>query len=554
VSNHAVTETVSPATAHADDRASGYGLDNHGLVNLRRVFWNLTAKELVKEAAFRAEGQPTDAGALLIRNSEDAGLADGDRYLVREADSWDSVWWGRFNRPFAEDSFSMVLNRALAYLQQRELFVQDGFAGYDPSHRLAVRIITEHAWHSLCGRDLLFTPESKESVHKFIPEFTVLHVPGFEASPAVDGVQSKAFALTNLDLRMCLIGGTNHGGTIADAVIQFLNYLLPDQQVLPLRGAVCTDNEAGPSLLVGHAGSGCTTVAGHGGTSVVGTTAIGWSGKGLYGLFHGCHCKANEICTSSGHALPESLAGTGSVLENVPYDQASGEFGVTREDSRITCPLKSFENAGSESTVPHPSDVFLLVCDVYGVLPAIAKLTPEQTAYYYLSGYSAEVSGLETDPGKQPETTFNPCYGASQTVLHPARYASMLGNKVARYGANCWLVNTGWTGGPYGVGHRIQADHVYRLVDAARKGNLDVSTGRVDPVFGFQIPGQCDGVPCEVLDPSEAASDESAYKERSAQLAGLFVENFRRFADCVDERIAEAGPKLSGLRAWAMNR
>lgn len=544
-----ITAVASPALHRAEERASGFGLDNHGLVNVRRAFWNLRYEELGEEAVHRGEAARTADGALVVDTSSNPKITDADRYLVKETDSQNRVWWGQYNRPFAEDCFSLVLNRILAYLQQRELFVQDGLVGSDPDRSMPTRIVSEHAWHSAVARSMLYTPTSDAPASRFIPELTLLVCPGFQASPAVDGLQGKAFAILNLDLKLALLGGSNRPGEIVHVINRFLSDHLLRERVLPLSRCATVSTGNGTNLLLGPSGSGYDEIALRLEGNLISLQSQGWGAQGIYSSFNGHIRSLAGVAAQSGQ-IPEHLSRTGAVLQNVSYDESARR--AVAEDSAVHSPLVTYPLSnltGSASAVAkgeHPKHMFLFTCDARGVLPPLARLTPNQAAYYYLSGYSAEVEAMDIEPPTSPEVVFNACCDGSNLVQHPTRYAQALRDKLERHQINCWLVNTGWTGGPHGVGRRVSGEEVLHLVEAAGSDALSGVKGQAEPLFGFEAITKCQGVPDNVISQIEAWANAEAYKDGSARLATAFAENFRRFADRVDDGIAGGGPNLAG--------
>ncbi len=544
--SHYILDIKSPAVKEAQATKSEYGLKNHGLTNLNNVYWNLPTEALYEEVVFRREGRISYLGPVVVDTGKHTARAANDKFVVRETSTEDKIWWGQYNRPFTEDKFNATFQRLQGFLQGRDLFVQDCFAGADPNYRLPVRIISELAWHSLFARNMFIPAKSNDELRKFVPEFTILAVPSFKALPQVDGTLSPTFILLNFDQKICIIGNSGYGGEIKKAVFTVLNYLLPLNGVLSMHCSANVGKDGATALFFGLSGTGKTTLSADPKRGLIGDDEHGWSDEGIFNFEGGCYAK---VIALSPTAEPQIYACTrrfGTVLENVAYDPVTRfldlEDNSMTENTRAAYPIHYIDNAVPESYAGHPRNIIMLTCDASGVLPPIAKLTPEQAMYHFISGYTSKVAGTEIDLGKEPEITFSACFGAPFMVHHPYYYAELLKNKINKHDVNCWLVNTGWTGGQYGVGKRMSIQHTRRLLNAALDGELLDVEYRADPLFGFQVPVQCEGVPEKVLDPANTWEDRDAYKQKYQQLAALFIENFKKFsAGCSPEVIA-AGP------------
>ena len=539
----------SPAAGIAKDLKSDYGLVNHGFNNLGLVYWNLSEPALYEEILFRREGHISSDGPIVVNTGKHTARAANDKFVVLERSVDDEVWWGQYNRPFSAVKFAEVLNRLQAFVQERELFVQDCWGGADPRYRLPVRIVTEYAWHSLFARNMFIPLAGADEYRRHVPDFTIVSVPSFKAVPELDGTRSDTFILLSFDHKMAIIGGTGYGGEIKKSVFTVLNYLLPRLGVMTMHCSANVGKQGDTAIFFGLSGTGKTTLSADPRRRLIGDDEHGWSDEGIFNFENGCYAKVIGL---SAEAEPEIHACTkkfGTILENVIFDPVTRRLDLDddsrTENTRASYPLAFIDNAVPEKMAGHPRNIIMLTCDASGVMPPIARLTPEQAMYHFISGYTAKVSGTELDMGKEPEITFSACFGAPFMVHKPAYYAELLKRKILRHGVQCWLVNTGWVGGPYGVGKRISIRHTRNLLDAALDGELMKVDYRTDPLFGFQVPLTCPKVPEDVLVPEERWPDRAAYKLKYRQLGSLFVENFRKFADECPPEVVAAGPKLS---------
>ena len=545
-----IIDIKTPAQKERTAVASEYGLDNHGFANLHHVYWNLPSESLYEEIIFRGEGRMTHMGAITVNTGKHTARAANDKFVVREASTEDKIWWGEYNRPFSVEKFHAVWNRLQGFLQGRDLFVQDCYCGADPNYRLPVRVITEYAWHSLFVRNMFIQPETHDELREFVPEFTIISIPSFKGMPQIDGTLSETFILLNFDEKLCLIGNSGYGGEIKKSAFTVMNFLLPLQNVLSMHCSANTGKAGDTALFFGLSGTGKTTLSADPNRGLIGDDEHGWSDEGIFNFEGGCYAK---VIALSPTAEPQIYACTrkfGTILENVVFDPVTRFLDLDdesmTENTRAAYPLEYIENAVESKMGGHPKNI-MLTCDASGVMPPIAHLTPEQAMYHFISGYTSKVAGTEIDLGKEPEITFSSCFGAPFMVHHPAYYAELLRNKMLKYGANCWLVNTGWTGGPYGIGKRISIHHTRALLNAALDGSLLDVKYRTDPVFGFRVPEECEGVPGKVLRPIDTWEDPKAYKDKYAQLAALFVENFKKYAEGTPEEVVKVGPRKEGV-------
>jgi phosphoenolpyruvate carboxykinase (ATP) len=538
----------TPAEAQASARKSDFGLENHGLMNVNRVYWNLPSEALYEEAVFRGEGKITQLGPLVVYTGKHTARAASDKFIVRESTTENNVWWGQYNRPFNPDKFNELLNRLQGFLQGRDLFVQDCYAGADPNYRLPVRIITEHAWQSLFARNMFILPQSNEEYRQHVPEFTVIAAPSFKAFPQIDDTASNTAIVVNFEQKLCLIANTQYAGEIKKSIFTIMNYLLPLEGVMTMHCSANMGTGDDTALFFGLSGTGKTTLSADPARRLIGDDEHGWSDDGIFNFEGGCYAKVIALSAS---AEPEIFACTrkfGTILENVVYDPISRLIDLDddhyTENTRASYPLDYIENALPEKRGGHPKNIILLTCDASGVMPPIARLTPDQALYHFISGYTSKVGGTEIGLGEEPEITFSTCFGAPFMVHHPAYYADILKRKILRYGVNCWLLNTGWVGGPYGVGKRISIRYTRALLNAALNGSLDTVEYYIDPVFQFQVPRSSPGVPDEILDPASSWPNREDFMKRYRGLASRFIDNFKKFEDAAPQEVKNAGPKL----------
>ncbi len=536
----------TPAEAQAEATKCDFGLENIGLTNLRKVYWNLTTEALYEEIIFRGEAQISHLGPVIVNTGKHTARAANDKFIVRESTTEKNVWWGEYNRPYATQKFDELYSRLQGFLQGRDLFVQDCYGGADPSYQLPVRIVTELAWHSLFARNMFIKPKTNEEYRRHVPEFTVLCVPSFKAFPQIDATPSNTFIVLNFDQRLCIIGNTGYGGEIKKSVFTLLNYLLPLQGIMTMHCSANTGKNNDTALFFGLSGTGKTTLSADPNRGLIGDDEHGWSDEGVFNFEDGCYAKVIGL---SPKAEPEIYACTrrfGTILENVIYDPVTRNIDLDddtlTENTRASYPLDYIANAIAEKMGSHPKNIIFLTCDASGVMPPIARLTPDQALYHFISGYTAKVGGTEIGLGEEPEITFSACFGAPFMVHPPAFYADLLKRKILRYGVDCWLVNTGWVGGPYGIGKRISIRYTRDLLNSALNGELKDVEYYTDPVFGFQVPKHCPGIPDDVLYPATAWPSEEAYLKRYTSLAARFIDNFKKFADSCPPEVVNSGP------------
>jgi phosphoenolpyruvate carboxykinase (ATP) len=540
-------DVQSPAVQEAGKLASDYGLQNHGLTNLRRVYWNLPTPALYEESVFRSEARLTHLGPLVVSTGKHTARAAADKFVVREQTTEDKVWWGQYNRPSTGENFSGLLSRLQGYLQGRDVFVQDCFAGADPEYSLPIRIITQKAWHSLFARCMFLKIRNQDQLKRHVPEFTVLAVPGFLASPMIDGTRTETFIVLNFRERLAVIGGTSYAGEIKKTIFTVLNFMLPLDGVLSMHCSANVGADGDVAIFFGLSGTGKTTLSADPKRHLIGDDEHGWSDNGVFNFEDGCYAKVIRL---SPEAEPQIYACTrrfGTILENVTFDPVSrrldlDDYRVT-ENTRAAYPLEYIENYLPQKRAGHPKNVIFLTCDASGVMPPIARLSPDQAIYHFISGYTSKIAGTEIGLGTEPEITFSTCFGGPFMVHQPYAYAELLKRKVLKHGATVWLVNTGWTGGPFGVGKRISIHHTRHLLNSALSGKLANVEYKKDPVFGFEVPTSCEGVPSNILDPAGTWPSRDEYFKKYDALAARFIENFKLMMVEAPEHILEAGPK-----------
>ncbi len=537
----------TPCEGEAEALKSDFGIENHGLHRLRKAYWNLPTESLYEEIVFRGEGKIVNKGAILVTTGKHTARAANDKFAVREATTEDKIWWGEYNRPFSEDKFDEVFGRLQGFLEGRDVFVHDCYAGSDPEHRLAVRVITDTAWQSLFSQNMLIPPKTQEEYKQFVPEFTVISCPYFKAIPQIDATNSKTFILLNFAQNLCIIGDTGYGGEIKKSIFTVMNYLLPLKGVLSMHCSANVGNDGVSALFFGLSGTGKTTLSADPARRLIGDDEHGWTDHGVFNIENGCYAKVIQLNPAHEPQIHAALQRFGTILENVVHDPTSRKIDLDddkyTENTRASYPLSFIDNALEEKMAGHPKNIIFLTADASGVMPPIARLTKEQAMYHFISGYTSKIAGTEIGLGKEPEITFSACFGAPFMVHHPAYYADLLSRKMEKYGVNVWLVNTGWVGGPYGVGERISIKYTRGLLNAALDGLLDDVEYYEDPVFGFRVPKSCPDIPKSVLYPAESWGSKEEYMDKYRQLAARFIENFKKFANGTPAEVCAAGPK-----------
>ena len=526
-------------------RESSIGLSRQGLDPRGSVHWNLVAPELFQAAARRGEGEFAEMGPFVAVTTPHTGRSPNDKFVVKEPTSEKDVDWGKVNQPYTTEKYKLLLADVRNYLNtQQELFVEDLYCGADPAYRLSVRYVSPNAWHMAFVRNMFIRPEPSD-LPTFDPNFTVLHAPEFQADPARHGTRTSTFIVLNIAERTILIGGTRYAGELKKSMFTVMNYLLPKQGVLSMHCSANVGKDGDTALFFGLSGTGKTTLSADPKRRLIGDDEHGWSKDGIFNFEGGCYAKVINLSAESEPDIYRTTQMFGTVLENVVLDPATKRVNFAdqsiTENTRASYPLHYIRNHVEGGRGGHPRNVVFLTADAFGVLPPIAKLTPHQAMYYFLSGYTAKVAGTERGV-TEPQPTFSAGFGAAFLVWHPTKYAEMLGVLLKHHGSNVWLINTGWTGGAFGTGKRMKLSHTRAMVNAALHGELDNVRTETDPIFGLAIPAEIKGVPADVLNPRRTWSDPSAYDGQARKLAEMFRKNFEKFGD-VDPAIRNAGPR-----------
>ena len=528
-------------------------LERFGLSHIGAVHENLPPARLAEAAVRRREGMLTESGALVAKTGKRTGRSPKDRFIIENDATRDTVAWGAVNQPFSPESFEILLGKATTYLENLdELYVVDAYAGADPRYRLNVQVVAEYAWHALFARQLFRRPE-REELDEFTPEWTVIAVPGFLTDPEEDGTNSETFVGIDFERKVVLACGTAYAGEIKKSIFTVLNFVLPTEyDVLPMHcsanagdGASEAD-DSDVALFFGLSGTGKTTLSADPERRLIGDDEHGWSDEGVFNFEGGCYAKTIDLSEEKEPQIYHAIR-FGTVLENIGVDRKSREEDYTdrviTENTRAAYPLEYIDNYVPSGQGGHPKAVLLLSADAFGVLPPVSALSPEQAAYYFLSGYTAKLAGTEADMENEVEATFSTCFGAPFLPLPATTYATMLSERVRRHDTKCYLVNTGWSGGPYGIGSRIDIKATREMVRAAIDGRLDKAETAKDPIFGLNIPKEVSRVPSNILNPRDTWDDKEAYDEQAKDLAARFKENFTKFESEVDREILEAGPE-----------
>ena len=526
---------------------SSFGLDKQG-IKTQHAYWNLSAGELYEHVMRRNEGQIAHCGPLVVNTGQHTGRSPNDKFIVREASSEKHVWWGKVNREISAENFERLYQKMLAHIAQREMYVQDCFAGAAPEYRVPIRVVTEYAWHSLFARHMFVRPDWATQAGNHTPEFTVINTPSLMADPATDGTTSGTFILMNFARKLILIGGTSYAGETKKSIFTLLNYLLPLRNTLSMHCSANIGKGGDTAIFFGLSGTGKTTLSADPERRLIGDDEHGWSDTGVFNFEGGCYAKVINLSPEAEPDIYDCTRRFGTVLENVVMDQTTRRLDLDSnaltENTRAAYPISYIPNYEPSGQGGHPSNIIMLTADAFGVLPPIAKLTPEQAMYHFISGYTAKVAGTEKGLGKEPSATFSTCFGAPFMVHHPGVYAELLRERIAKHNAECWLVNTGWSGGPYGEGQRMKIAYTRAMVRAALDGSLSRVATEADPIFGVNVPVSCPDVPNEVLKPRTTWRDAAAYDAKAKHLAGLFQENFKQFEAGVSDEVKAAGPKV----------
>ncbi len=522
-------------------------LEELRIKNIREVFYNFGTPALYEQVIRRREGLLAHLGPLVVRTGYHTGRSPNDKFLVKEPENEKNIWWGKVNIPFTEDDYNRLYSKMMAYIQGKDLYVEDCFACADPNYQLNLRVITETAWHNLFARNMFRRYDSRDELLKHKPDFTVIHMPNFHANQEYDKTNSEVFVVVNFAKKIVLIGGSSYAGEIKKSIFTVLNYLLPLKKVMSMHCSANVGLDGDVALFFGLSGTGKTTLSADQNRRLIGDDEHGWSEDGVFNFEGGCYAKVIRLSEEAEPDIYECTRMFGTILENVQIDAQTRRLDLDddtfTENTRAAYPLTHIPNIVPEGMAGHPQNIIMLTADAFGVLPPISKLTTEQAMYHFISGYTAKVAGTEKGV-TEPKATFSTCFGAPFMVHHPSVYAELLGEKIKKHNAKCWLVNTGWSGGPYGVGSRMKIQYTRAMLNAALTGKLDDVEYVKDPFFNLNVPVSCEGVPAEVLNPRSTWEDKNAYDETAKKLANMFIENFKEFEEGTAEEIIAAGPKL----------
>ena len=517
-----------------------------GLNNLGNQFWNLSPSELVEDTILNGQGELTDTGALAIETGEFTGRSPKDRFIVCDEKTENAVWWGDVNIQFTPEKFDALYNRMKAYLNGKDVYVRDAFACADPSYKMNIRVVNEISWGNMFAYNMFLRPTDND-LENFLPEWHIVCAPGFKADPEIDGTRQANFAILNFTKKMIIIGGTGYTGEIKKGIFSVLNFVLPhEKNVLSMHCSANIGNEHNDTaVFFGLSGTGKTTLSSDENRRLIGDDEHGWAENTVFNFEGGCYAKTIDLSREKEPQIYDAIK-FGAILENIGFMEGSSlpdyTDGSITENTRVSYPIDFIDNIAVPSIGNAPKNIFFLTADAFGVIPPISRLTKEQAMYHFMSGYTAKVAGTEVGI-TEPTTTFSACFGAAFLPLHPAKYAKLLGEKLNGKDIKVWLINTGWTGGSYGVGSRMKLSYTRAMITAALTGKLDDVKFEMLPIFDLEMPTSCEGVPSEILNPRATWSDKVAYDETANNLAAKFVKNFEKFAAETDPTILAAAPK-----------
>ncbi|MEM1408156.1 MAG: phosphoenolpyruvate carboxykinase (ATP) [Bacteroidota bacterium] len=529
-------------------RSNVKGLDTYGISKAKTVYWNQSSAQLIEHALLTNEGHLADNGSLCCDTGEFTGRSPKDRFIVEDSKTKDAVWWGDINIPISEAKFDQILNKMINNLECKNLYVRDAYAGADKTYRLNLRVINTRAWHNLFCHNMFIRP-SRYKLEKFDPNFTIICDPDFKADPAEDGTRQGNFAIINFTKRMILIGGTAYAGEMKKGIFSVLNFLLPnDHNVLSMHCSANIGQENhDTAIFFGLSGTGKTTLSADPNRGLIGDDEHGWTDTNVFNFEGGCYAKVIDLTREKEPEIFDAIK-FGAIVENTRFHEGTREIDYANisvtENTRTAYPIHYIANAVDHSIGGIPKNIFFLTCDAYGVLPPISRLNKGQAMYHFISGYTAKVAGTEADV-TEPQTAFSACFGSPFLPLHPTKYAQMLGEKMERYDVNVWLVNTGWTGGPYGKGSRMKLPLTRAMITAALEGTLNNVGYRKHSIFHIEIPATCPGVPSAVLSPRETWRDDEGYYKKANQLAEAFNKNFEKYANYASDEILAASPRAN---------
>jgi len=522
------------------------GLEEYGIINVAEVKKNLTPAELYEEIIKNGEGKVADKGAMVCLTGKHTGRSPNDKFIVEEETTKTDVNWSKGNVPITEERFEALYGKLKAYVQTKTLYVQECYAGADPKSRLKVRVITDSAWQNLFARNMFIEETDPEALAEFTPDFTVLACPGFQAQGAADGVNSEAFVLLNFKKKMVIIGGTSYAGEIKKSIFTVMNYVLPKKGIMSMHCSANIGADGNSALFFGLSGTGKTTLSTDPERALIGDDEHGWSDEGIFNIEGGCYAKVIKLSPVQEPDIYACTQKFGTILENVVMDDERKidlDDEKFTENTRASYPLESIDNIVTPSIGGHPKVVIFLTYDAFGVLPPVSKLSVHQAMYHFISGYTARVAGTEKGV-TEPKAVFSTCFGEPFMVWHPSVYAKLLGDKIVKHDAKCYLVNTGLTGGPYGVGKRFEIKYTRKIIKAILSGEIDRSEFTADSVFGFGIPKTLGDIPTDVLHPVESWKDKDEYMEKLKDLAKNFKENFKKYENITSAEIIAGGPVI----------
>ena len=525
-------------------RNEAHGAENFGFRKLNSLTWNLEAPELYEASLSKGEARLGSKGQLVVTTGQHTGRSPKDKFVVREEATEDQVWWDN-NAPMSRDQFDTLLSDFLDHAEGMDLYAQDLFGGADSKNRISVRVFTEYAWHSLFIRNLLIRPD-RAALSSFMPDMTIVDLPSFRADPARHGCRTETVIACDFTRKIVLIGGTSYAGEMKKSVFTFLNYLLPEKGIMPMHCSANMADDGSSAIFFGLSGTGKTTLSADPNRTLIGDDEHGWSEDGVFNFEGGCYAKTIRL---SAEAEPEIYGAStrfGTVLENVVLNESRDvnfDDGSLTENTRSAYPIHFIPNASATGTGGQPKNIIMLTADAFGVLPPIAKLTPAQAMYHFLSGYTAKVAGTEKGV-TEPTATFSTCFGAPFMPRHPSEYGALLKDLIAKHDVDCWLVNTGWTGGAYGVGNRMPIKDTRAMLAGVLSGSLKDAEFRIDPFFGFEVPVSVEGANDALLNPRDTWADKAAYDAQAQKLVGMFSENFAKFVAHVGEDVLAASPAV----------
>ncbi len=524
-------------------------LSMHGIQPEGEVYWDLTTPVLVEHTLRRGDGILAHKGPIVVDTVPYTGRSPKDKFIVREPDTEGEIWWGDVNHPIEPDVYEALYGRVTEYLSKQDLYVQDVYAAADPQYRLAVRVVTESPWHAHFCRNMFRLPrtfEHDDEIEPFVPDFTIVHAPNFKSIPERDGTRSEVFIIISFDHKVLLIGGTSYLGEMKKSVFSAMNYLLPKAGALSMHASANVGPAGDSAVIFGLSGTGKTTLATDPSRNMIGDDEIGWGVDGIFNIEGGSYAKVISLSPTDEPLIFQAANQFETILENVVLNPESRtvewDDGSKTENTRCSYPLPHLPNVVKSGVADHPKNIVFLSADAFGVLPPISRLTREQAMYYFMSGYTAKLAGTERGV-TEPSATFSPCFGAPFLPLPPSDYADVLADKIDEFGPGLWMINTGWTSGPYGVGYRIKIPHTRAMLNAALAGELDDVEYVVDPIFGLSVPTEVPGVPSELLEPRGTWDDADAYDAQARKLAAMFRENFAQYSEGVDRSVIEAGPQ-----------